>query len=374
MYEFIINNDIYYFVIGWGAAQALVMAVAQIFFTGRKIENYILAVLLCCLALFQLHFVFMYKYPWIERDYPFIFFPHMAPIYLAGPLYYLYVQKLVIRQFKFKYRQGFHYMPAFAILVLEIAIQFLPIQNRNEILNQILRVSFYMHPTIYTFLKTAGLLFFMVYILIMIANILRYWHIQKMTYPVRMTFLFNVISVVTLLSFIIFFTLGDELLMNISFLMIPVMIIIIYLFGFKYPDFLSLLRKEVEKKRYERSMLRGINISSVMERLTSLMESEKIFCDEDISLNSVASELSITPHQLSEILNSNLNMSFYTFINKYRIAEAKKMMREEHDRSLLSIAFAVGYNNKATFYSAFMKFAGTTPHKFRKEHSDYTAS
>jgi AraC-like DNA-binding protein len=293
----------------------------------------------------------------------------MAPIYLAGPLYYLYVQKLVIRQFKFKYRQGFHYMPAFAILILEIAIQFLPIQNRNEILNQILRVSFYTHPTIYTFLKTAGLLFFMAYILIMIANILKYWPIQKMTYPVRLTFLFNVISVVTLLSFIIFFTLGDELLMNISFLMIPMMIILIYLFGFKYPDFLSLLRKEVEKKRYERSMLRGINISSVMERLTSLMESEKIFCDEDISLNSVASELSITPHQLSEILNSNLNMNFYTFINKYRIAEAKKMMREEPDRSLLSIAFAVGYNNKATFYSAFMKFAGTTPHKFRKEHS-----
>ena len=345
------------------------MSAAQLFFTSRKVENYILAVLLLCMALFQFQFVLMYRYPGIEQAYPALFFPHMAPVYLAGPLYYLYVQNMVILNFRFKYRQGFHYAPAFAILILELSIQFLPLQNRNEILRQILKVSFYNEPTIFTLLKTAGLIYFMIYIIIMIINTLRYWPIHRMSFAIRMTFIFNIISVASLVFFLISFTIGNMELIKYSFMLIPAMIIMVYLVGFKYPEFLTLVRKELEKKRYERSMLKGVNVHAVNERLRTLMEKENIFCDEDISLNSVADELSITPHQLSELLNSNLKMNFYTFINKYRIEEAQKIMAEEPDRSLLSIAFAVGYNNKATFYSAFLKFTGTTPHKFRKESS-----
>jgi AraC-like DNA-binding protein len=360
-------DEIIFFIIAWGGAQSLLMSVAQLFFTARKVENYILAVLLLCMALFQIQFVFLYRYPGIAQAYPLLFFPHMAPVYLAGPLYYLYVQNLVNRDFRFKYRQGIHYLPALAILVLEASIQFLPLQNRDEILRQITKVSFYNEPTPFSFVKTAGLIFFMIYILFMIINTLRYWPIRKMSFAIRMPFLFNIVSVVTLVFFLVSFMIGNMQLIKLSFMLIPLMVIMVYLVGFKYPEFLTLVRKELEKKRYERSMLRGVDVQAVYERLTTLMETEKIFCDEDISLNSVADELSITPHQLSELLNSNLNMNFYTFINKYRIEEAQKMMAEEPDRSLLSIAFAVGYNNKATFYSAFTKFTGTTPHKFRKE-------
>jgi type I restriction enzyme R subunit len=89
--------------------------------------------------------------------------------------------------------------------------------------------------------------------------------------------------------------------------------------------------------------------------------------DEDLSLKRLAGLLSIHPHQLSAYLNRELNMNFNGFINNYRIEEAVIMMKEEPERSLLSIAFAVGFNSKSVFYSAFTKKTGTSPAKFRKQ-------
>jgi len=54
-------------------------------------------------------------------------------------------------------------------------------------------------------------------------------------------------------------------------------------------------------------------------------------------------------------------------INQYRIKEAKKMLIEESERSVLSIAYAVGFNSKSSFYEAFSRFTGKTPVQYRRE-------
>ncbi len=48
--------------------------------------------------------------------------------------------------------------------------------------------------------------------------------------------------------------------------------------------------------------------------LKSLMAKDKIFCDEDLSLKRLAVLINVTPHQLSEFLNSKMNMNFNAFI------------------------------------------------------------
>ena len=63
-----------------------------------------------------------------------------------------------------------------------------------------------------------------------------------------------------------------------------------------------------------------------IKRLKHLMEKEKIYLDENISLQSLAEKLNIPPYQLSQLLNEKIKQSFSDFINTYRIEEAKEIL------------------------------------------------
>lgn len=80
----------------------------------------------------------------------------------------------------------------------------------------------------------------------------------------------------------------------------------------------------------------------------------------------LAKEIGITPPQLSEFINSYFDMNFNSFINKYRVEEAKKIILENSDKTILNIAFEVGFNSLSVFYKAFIKFENITPAAFRK--------
>ena len=135
----------------------------------------------------------------------------------------------------------------------------------------------------------------------------------------------------------------------------------------RYPEYLQLVIIETVKNRYRRTRLKGIDADNIIKRLTELMEKEKLFIDEDFSLKKLSYELSITPHQLSQLLNEKLNSNFNAYINQYRIQEAKKMLIDEPDRSIISVSSSVGFNSKSSFYRSFTQSAGKTPYKYRKD-------
>ena len=114
----------------------------------------------------------------------------------------------------------------------------------------------------------------------------------------------------------------------------------------------------------------NIDVEGVLGRLKDLMENEKIYCDEDISLQRLAEMLEIAPYRLSEILNSRLGKSFFRYIIEYRIEEAKTRLLKEPDNSVLQIAYSVGFNSKSSFNTEFKKLVGETPSAFRKTHNN----
>jgi YesN/AraC family two-component response regulator len=97
------------------------------------------------------------------------------------------------------------------------------------------------------------------------------------------------------------------------------------------------------------------------------MRDEKAFADEELSLRDLASELGISPHQLSEILNEKIKKNFNTFVNEYRVTEAKAMLIDEPQRSILSVGIAVGFNSNTTFCTVFSKITGESPSHYRKQ-------
>ena len=63
-----------------------------------------------------------------------------------------------------------------------------------------------------------------------------------------------------------------------------------------------------------------------------------------------------------------MNLNFFDFVNQYRVEEAKKELTKGLDnRTLIALAFDVGFNNKASFNNYFKKYTGMTPTHYLKE-------
>lgn len=142
---------------------------------------------------------------------------------------------------------------------------------------------------------------------------------------------------------------------------------LVFVFTARYPNFFETLKSELQQKRYEKTQLGGINLDAIKQRLNELMEEERSYRDEEIRMQDLAEKLLITPHQFSRILNESYGKNFNEFINGYRVTEAKKILLEEPEKTILSIGFEVGFNTKSTFNAQFLKIAGMTPAEWRKK-------
>jgi len=110
-------------------------------------------------------------------------------------------------------------------------------------------------------------------------------------------------------------------------------------------------------------------IAKLSVQLNSLMEHDRLFLDNDLNLATVAEKLGVSIHEASFLINETTNDNFYTFINKYRVAEAKKLLSSSKMKELniLGIAFASGFNSKTTFNTTFKKIVGISPSQYSKE-------
>ena len=134
----------------------------------------------------------------------------------------------------------------------------------------------------------------------------------------------------------------------------------------KYPELLTQLRSEVAAEKYARSKLTGLDADSLSQKLTGLMETQRLYARDDLKLGDLATQLSLTPHQLSELINRKFSLGFFAFINRYRVEEAKRLLTEG-EQNVLEIAMQVGFNNKSSFNESFTRFAGCTPVEYRKK-------
>ncbi len=128
-------------------------------------------------------------------------------------------------------------------------------------------------------------------------------------------------------------------------------------------------RSRKEKIKYIDSPLNPHFAEECIEKLRKLMEQDKIYREEEISVQSLAVKLSIQPYQLSQLLNDELGQSFPDLINSYRIREAGEIMLSPQgtEKNISSIAQDVGFNSLTTFYSAFKKHTGKTPKQYKAD-------
>jgi len=131
------------------------------------------------------------------------------------------------------------------------------------------------------------------------------------------------------------------------------------------PEYYAIFKHLRQKKKYAISKVRGLDMDSVIERLNTLMHEEELFMDENLSIKSVAEMLQVNHQQLSEILNRKLGMSFSTYVNDFKISEAKQLLINEPELTVLRIAMMTGFNSVRTFNRVFAKSTGLTPVEYK---------
>lgn len=139
-----------------------------------------------------------------------------------------------------------------------------------------------------------------------------------------------------------------------------------YIFAVRYPKFSVKLREEVRSYGYVKSKVMGLDVRGIISKLEHAMKAERAFAVEGITIKSMAVELDLTVHQLSEILNNHMGMNFNSYINRYRIEEAKKLLGEKPEMSIIEISGEVGFSSSSMFSTVFSKSEGISPREYRR--------
>jgi AraC-like DNA-binding protein len=165
-----------------------------------------------------------------------------------------------------------------------------------------------------------------------------------------------------------------------------VLVVIVYMIGIlglRQPDvfwpqesvdFKEKSPKEVSlltSAKYRKSGLDPAKAVSLEKALLALMEEHKPHEDSGLTLQNLSDRLGVSLHNLSEVINARLGMSFHDFVNGYRVEDAKRHLLDPKlaHQTILAVALDSGFRSKSTFNKIFKRFTGATPSEFRRENA-----
>ncbi len=126
--------------------------------------------------------------------------------------------------------------------------------------------------------------------------------------------------------------------------------------------------REAHRFKYAKSGLTSEQMLDYKRRLEQIMQSRQAFLMPDLTLPKLAETVNCSVNHLSQVINSGFGMSFFDYLNQYRIEHARRLLAriDGQRNAILNIAFTVGFNSNSAFYAAFKKTVGQTPAQYRR--------
>lgn len=305
-----------------------------------KTARILALVILCDLIVIQL-FQALYITDYLLLNTPLLFF-YCLSLGLTGPAFYLYSQHILYTNKKWSAQEGRHFLPAIVIAFIS-----------------------FLFPNYFNIIYSTLFLIGGLYMLQLARSL---YQLRKKRSLFKMEFIFSA----SFLSWAIAVALvgmmsiqAIEQLLPAQTIMLSLAIMAAVHIQLNYPHLLSSL-EEIAQQQYQTSTLNNVNCDDIKQQLKKLMSVEKIYQDSDLSLSSCAEMLSLTAHQLSELINTQLGTSFSAFLRYERIKAAEILLKTEPNSSVLSVGLSVGFRSQSAFYSAFKEIHAMAPGQYRR--------
>jgi len=299
-----------------------------------------------------------------------IFVPEII-LFTYGPIFYLYIHKLLVIDLSWK-----RMIPFFIPVLIQIGLY---IPYLNEV-NQELIYSI-IDKELFPYFAITGVvaLFLNAYYWFLFQRTIRNYRQEEVLSDKQKNYVRFLRWVLNLKAFYLFLwllvviiygageILGVDLLfvsenlIDILWLLFSLIVFALAFYAVKNPEVLR------EKKKYQDNKLKTDEVKGVQDKLNDLLEKDKIYTKQDLTLESLAHMIPTATHTLSRIINEHYQQSFSDLINTYRVKEFTKRVEEKPDSSYLEVALGVGFNSKPTFNRAFKKVQGCTPRQYFKK-------
>lgn len=100
--------------------------------------------------------------------------------------------------------------------------------------------------------------------------------------------------------------------------------------------------------------------------LEEWMEKEKPYCNPDFKLVDLQNVVPMNRTYLSQFIHSEYGCSFYLFVNRYRVEEAKRLMTEHPEMRMADVSSSCGFSSPSVFSRTFTTIAGQSPSEWGK--------
>jgi AraC-like DNA-binding protein len=359
--------SINYILFGEGVA-LLICSALQLTTRDRTRVNSLMAALFALLG-------YLVLYPWLHRmgitsEFPVLIATDLLATVLIGPVAYSYFKSVFGYAGSTPGPRKTELLPALGVLVLFLFYR--PSGMNAATVSRAHYPTYSSDPVVYA-VTVAADVWMAGYFIVTVWRLVRIRRVERphAVGEIRFVFWFFVAVLVSCLLLFVAHSMRNDLLIAIVSTIGATLGIVYFLFSYRYPEYTQRrIRTKRSRTPVEHEEVSNSQSNADLRRLHLLVEVEGAYRDPELTLQSLSIALDMSGHQLSRLLNRELGMNLRSYINSHRLREAKRLLREEPLRPILDIAFAVGFNSKTTFNTAFMKETGMSPSRYRKNSAD----
>lgn len=356
--------------------------------TKRHLSMIFLAAFLVAHALIPLHEMILWGLEFkllVRNNLPEVYFLGAAAYYVDGALLLLCIKSLVFKDFQLKRSDLLHLLPLLAFVTFMVVTFYS--KSHSERLHLINSETF-VYGAGYTFMELFSKVVRFSYCFLCLQLVFKYKHLLKSTHS-------NVekvdITWIRMLVIGFMIVMGFEAILAFSktlYLFRPyhmdffqkmgltcyysmfILVNLLVFTGIRYFSSFEPVKEEADKPKdgTKRKAADHLLNPELAQQIETAMRETQSYKLPDITLEHLATELSVPPRDLSMIINRHFGVNFYEFVNRYRIEEAKSLLSDPAHAAttITDIYLTVGFNSKSVFNTFFKKLVGTTPSQYRK--------
>lgn len=355
-----------------GCVISILIFLQKPLYLNKKLLAYILVVfnILCIKIL--LHTTHLWDNPSIR------YLPISLELLIA-PIIYFYAISLTNSSFKISKKHLWHFLP-YAIFAMYSIIVYLTVLPINTIAEKDKLAEALYFNEIKTLEDILSVISAIVYWLLSYRQIVHYdknTYLQTANSDIStLQWLRNIMALSGILIVLLGFSLWQNQLVSWKFFHVFLAGLIYYM-GFRGYNINPLnIPKEVKlvSDKPQETNVSLLNPERQLAQIAILqaLEQDKIYLTVELTIDSLAKSINLSPSLISSVINNELNANFRSLINRYRIDEIKqRLLTDEVEKlSIAGLAYECGFNSEASFYRVFKAIEGVSPKEFLEKHKN----